>query len=394
MTGRPLRIGLNLMFLGEASGGVGRLSHEVLSALAMRSDAAVTAYLSRDAPASIRTVPGAERVRFVELPVAQVGSRPHMLAEYLAVPALAIAHRLDVLHSPGNAGPVLIPGVACAVSLHDVIWRHAGDDWADAGAQRAMERVAVPTVRRADRVLTGSDHSADDVSRELGVPRDRISVVSNGVRVDPGAPRASDAELRATYDLGDAPVLLCIAQKRPYKNQATLVHALARMQRRDALLVLPGAATAYEEELRALAAELGVAERVRYPSWISDAELEGLYALASAVVLPSKLEGFGLPVLEAMGRGTPVLCSPATSLGEVAGDAALLADPDDIDAFAAGADRLLSDAELRARLIAAGHDRAAEFTWARVGERSMDAYRRTVDARRDRRGRRLRPLSR
>lgn len=381
---RPLRIGLNLMFLGEASGGVGRLSHEVLSALAAREDAEVTAFLCRDAPASIRAVAGAERVRFVELPVAGVGSRPHMLAEYLALPARALALRLDVLHSPGNAGPVLVPGLPCAVSLHDVIWRHAGDDWAPAAAQRAMERVAVPTVRRADRVLTGSEHSADDVSRELGIPRERISVVSNGVRFDPSAPCTPEAELRAELELGDAPVLLCIAQKRPYKNQAVLVRALARMEDRRAILVLPGAPTDYEQELKALAQELGVADRVRYPGWVDEAGLEGLYALATAVVLASSYEGFGLPVLEAMGRGTPVLCSRATSLSEVAGDAALLADPGDVDAFAAGADRLLSDAALRERLIAAGAARAELFSWARVGERSMQAYRDTIAARRAR----------
>ncbi len=382
MSERPLRIGLNLMFLGASSGGIGRLSHEVLSALALREDAEPTAFLCRDAPASIREIPGAEAVRFVELPVRSPGSRAHMLAEYLAVPSVALALRLDVLHSPGNAGPVRIPGLPCAVSLHDVIWRQAGDDWADPAAQRAMERVAVPTVRRADRVLTGSEHSAGDVSRELGIPRDRISVVLNGVRVDPAAPRASEAELRATYDLGAAPVLLCVAQKRPYKNQATLIRALARMRNTEAILVLPGAPTPYEAELRQIAAELGVADRIRYPDWISEPELEGLYALATAVVLPSKLEGFGLPVLEAMGRGTPVLCSPATSLGEVAGDAALLADPDDVDAFASGADQLLSDPQLRDRLIAAGYERSAAFTWGRVGELCMQAYRDTIAARR------------
>ena len=382
--GRPLRVGLNLLFMGAGSGGIGRLLTELLAALAARDDVVVTAFICADAPEMIREVPGAERVRFVELPV-HPGTRQHLLAEYVAVPALALARRLDVLHSPGNAGPVKVPGLPCAVSLHDVIWRRMGDGWGDAGAQRAMERVAVPTVRRADRVLTGSEHSAGDVAEELGVPRERIAVVSNGVRVDPQAPRTPEAQLRAEHDLGDAPVLLCVAQKRPYKNQTTLIRALARLDDRSAVLVLPGAATPYEDELRTLADELGVADRVRYPGWITDEDLEGLYALAAAFLLPSTYEGFGLPVLEAMARGVPVLCTGDTSLGEVAGDAALLVDAHDVDAIARGADRLLADTALRERLIAAGRERAATFTWARVGDLTLQAYRDTIAARHARR---------
>lgn len=377
-----MRVGLNLMFLAEAGGGVGRLVTELLSALAQRDDTQVIAYLCADAPDQLTAVPGAERVRFVRLPVHRPGSRPHMLAEYLAVPALALAHRCEVLHSPGNAGPVHIPGLPCAVSLHDLIWRHAGDDWADAAAQRAMERVAVPTVRRADRVLTGSAHAADDIAAELGVPRERIDVVSNGVRVDPEAPRTPEADLRRGHQLGDAPVLLCVAQKRPYKNQEAVLRALAALPDDRAILVLPGAPTPYEDRLRALAGELGVDDRVRFVGWISDADLEGLYALATAMLLPSRLEGFGLPVLEAMARGLPVLCSSTTSLGEVAGDAALLVDPDDQPAIDAATARLLADPHLRADLAERGRRRAAEFTWERVGALTVAAYERAIAARR------------
>jgi glycosyltransferase involved in cell wall biosynthesis len=321
-------------------------------------------------------------VRFVRIPVHRPGSRPHLVAQFVVVPAVALALRCAVLHSPGNAGPVRIPGLPCAISLHDVIWRHAADEWGDAAAQAAMERVAGPTVRHADRVLTGSAHAADDIAAELGVPRDRIDVVSNGVRVDPGAAATPEAELRARLDLGAAPVLLCVAQKRPYKNQEALVRALAARPAGDAVLVLPGAPTAYEERLRTLAAELGVAARVRFVDWVSDADLEGLYRLATAVLLPSRLEGFGLPVLEAMARGVPVVCSSTTSLGEVAGEAALLVDPDDQAGIDAAVARILDDGALRDRLAAAGRARAATFTWEAVAEATVGAYRRTVAARR------------
>ncbi|HEY4095214.1 MAG TPA: glycosyltransferase family 1 protein [Baekduia sp.] len=380
-----MRVGLNLMFLGERAGGIGRLVTELLSALALRDDVEVVAFVCADAPAEIFAVPGAQRVRYVKVPVHRPGSPPHLLAHLGLVPALALALRCDVLHSPGNAGPVRIPGLPCAISLHDVIWRRAGEDWGDPAARAAMERYSVPMVRHADRVLTGSAHAADDVAAEIGIPRDRIDVVSNGVRVDLDAPATPEAELRARLELGGAPVLLCVAQKRPYKNQESLVRALAARPAGDALLVLPGAPTAYEEQLRALAAELGVAGRVRFVDWVSDADLEALYRLATAVLLPSRLEGFGLPVLEAMARGVPVVCSSTTSLGEVAGDAALLVDPDDQPGIDAAVARVLDDAPLRHQLSAAGRTRAAAFTWEAVGGATVEAYRRTVAARRARR---------
>jgi glycosyltransferase involved in cell wall biosynthesis len=382
---RPVRVGLNLMFLGDRGGGVGRLVTELLRALALRDDVEVVAFVCADVPDELLEIKG---VRFVRIPVHRPGSRPHLVAHFGLVPLLALALRCRVLHSPANAGPVGVPGLPCAVSLHDMIWRHAGDEWGDASAQAAMERFAVPTVRRADRVLTGSAHAAEDIATELGIPRERIDVVSNGVRIDLEADATPEAELRERLELGTAPVLLCVAQKRPYKNQEALVRTLAARPGGDALLVLPGAPTVYEKRLRTLAEELGVGERVRFVDWVSDADLEGLYRLATAVLLPSRLEGFGLPVLEAMARGVPVVCSSATSLGEVAGDAALLVDPDDQPGIDAAVARMLDDdGALRERLSAAGRARAATFTWESVGTATVAAYHATVAARRARRRR-------
>ena len=141
--------------------------------------------------------------------------------------------------------------------------------------------------------------------------------------------------MRARFDLGERRVLLSLSAKRPHKNLLALIGALARISAEDRpVLVLPGYPTAHEAELRARAASEGVADDVRFPAWVSAEELEGLWALAEAFVFPSLYEGFGLPVLEAMARGVPVACSNASSLPEVAGDAALLFDPSDESAIA------------------------------------------------------------
>ena len=134
--------------------------------------------------------------------------------------------------------------------------------------------------------------------------------------------------MRARFDLGERRVLLSLSAKRPHKNLLALIGALARIPAEERpVLVLPGYPTAHEAELRERAASEGVADDVRFPAWVSAEELEGLWALAQAFVFPSLYEGFGLPVLEAMARGVPVACSNASSLPEVAGDAALLFDP-------------------------------------------------------------------
>jgi glycosyltransferase involved in cell wall biosynthesis len=146
------------------------------------------------------------------------------------------------------------------------------------------------------------------------------------------------------------------------------------------VLVLPGSPSAYESELRSLAGQLGVAARVRYPDWLSDRELAGLYALSSVFVLPSLIEGFGLPVLEAMARGVPVACSNVTALPEVAGDAALSFDPESQDQVTAAIRRLLDDPALVAELVARGHERVKRFSWRRTGEARLAGYRAALRA--------------
>ncbi len=200
------------------------------------------------------------------------------------------------------------------------------------------------------------------------------------MRPPDGAVTASpEAALRASLALGDRRVLLSASAKRPHKNLLRLLDAHASLVPAERpVLVLPGYATPHEAQLRARAAALGTADDVRFPGWVSAADMAGLYALADAFVFPSLYEGFGLPVLEAMARGVPVACSDRSSLPEVAGDAALLFDPLDVGAMAGTLRRLLGDEALRMRLAEAGTRRAASFTWAHTAELTVASYRRTL----------------
>jgi glycosyltransferase involved in cell wall biosynthesis len=370
------------MFLGERAGGAGRYAMELPGALlAAEPQTEVHVFVSRDAPAELRREPWAQDVRWVTLPVGLSGPPVHVFAQFTALPMLALMRRLDVLHSPANTGPVMTPGVASVISLLDLIWLHRAAEWEpSASVQRRMRMLVDHCVRHADRVFAISQDAAEDFVRTLDVARERIEVTPLGIRPLSGSKPTPKPELRARFELGTARVVLCVAQKRPYKNLHRLVRALPELDE-DVMLVLPGSPTEYETELRALAHELGVDTRVRFPDWLSGEDLDGLYALSQAFVLPSLIEGFGLPVLEAMARGVPVACANVSALPEVAGDAALLFDPERQEEVTAAVRCLLDDRALAARLVVRGHERVGAFTWERTGAASLAGYRRAMAAR-------------
>jgi glycosyltransferase involved in cell wall biosynthesis len=230
-------------------------------------------------------------------------------------------------------------------------------------------------VRSAHRVMVDATATKQDLVQMLGATAAKIDVVPLGF----GTPRrhqpAPAHDVRGRLQLGEREIVLSLSAKRPHKNLGKLIAALARIPaERRPLLVLPGYATEYERDLRELASAKGVAADVRFLEWISAQDLEGLWAIAKVFVFPSLYEGFGLPVLEAMDRGVPVACSNASSLPEVAGDAALLFDPHDEGLIAEAIQRLLGDRALRDTLVGKGRARVTQFTWQRTARLALDSY--------------------
>lgn len=380
---RPSRIGLNLVYLIRRAGGVGTYARELIPALLEAEPASrITAFVSRELDEEDRRAPWADEVDWVKLPATVTQGPPwrsilSMRAQWVTIPRLARELKLDVIHGPANIVPLVAPGTATVVTLHDLIWlRHP--DSMTARDTLAMKLTAIPSARMADRVITGSRAARQDILNTLGLRPDRVDVVPHGVAV---TARASTPEpaLRERFALGEGPMVLCVSQKRTHKNLAHLIRAVAGL---EATLVLPGSRTPHQEELERLALQLRVAERVRFPDWVSDEELEGLYRLAACFVLPSFEEGFGLPVLEAMSRGVPVCCATASSLPEVAGDAALFFDPHDVDAMRSAIGRVLEGPSLSADLAERGRARAAMFTWRRTAEATLECYRRAMASQR------------
>jgi glycosyltransferase involved in cell wall biosynthesis len=374
----PLRAGVNAIFLEPGMGGLETYVLELTPALLKADPSLRLSVLCNPSGRELLAAqPWAGEVELITPRAAVRGLRA--LFELGPLGVLA-GRRFDVLHSPALTAP-LATRAANVVVLADTTWITVPDLGRGQAATVRLWQAIVPRVaRRADRVVAISAASASDVERLLGVPRDRIDVVPLGYGTPQRVEPTPLGELRSRLGLGEGPVVLNVAMQKVHKNQRALVRALPAVRAAvpNAQLVLPGAATPYEQELRAEAARQGVGDAVVFPGYVNDADLEGLYAVASAFVFPSLNEGFGMPVLEAMGRGVPVVTSSVSSLPEVAGDAALLVDPGSVDEIADATTRVLTDPALRERLVAAGLRRPAAFTWERAAQGTLESWRRAL----------------
>jgi glycosyltransferase involved in cell wall biosynthesis len=379
LNARATHIGLNLIFLvpGE-TGGMEVAARELIPALLAQAPPGTrfTAFINREAAAA-KEGPWGELLPAVTVPVNARNRVQWVLGEQTLLPAAAMRARVDLVHSLASTAP-LWGRFRRVVTVHDLIYARFPE--AHAGIRDKGMRVLVPAaVRRSDRVIADSQSTREDLIELLGMGSDRIDVVPLGLGSVRRVAPIDERETRARFELGERRVLLGLSAKRPHKNLLALIGALARIPAAERpVLVLAGYPTAHEAELRARAASEGLDADVRFPAWLSAEELEGLWALAEAFVFPSLYEGFGLPVLEAMARGVPVACSNASSLPEVAGDAALTFDPREEAAIAGALRRLLDDATLREQLRARGLARVSEFTWERTARLTLESYARTT----------------
>ena len=368
-----LHVGLNLVFLtpGE-QGGMEVYARHLIRRLARRDDLRLTAFVNKDGAGG----DWGDGVAEVVVPVVARDRKQWVLGDQVLMPRLAAKAKVELVHSMASTSPVAGP-FRRITTIHDLNYKLVPDT--HFGVRGKVMALLVPAAaRRSHRVITDAASTRDDLVTHLGVPAGKVDVVPLGVTGAPDVTPTPEAALRAELELGDRAILLTVSAKRPHKNLARLIEAHARLAAPRPVLILPGYPTPYEAELRALADRLGTAADLRWPAWVSQEDLEGLYAIADAFAFPSLYEGFGLPPLEAMARGVPVLTSDRGSLAEVVGDAALVVDPESVDAIAAGLQQLLGDGARRDRLRALGRERAAGFTWERTADLTAAAYRRAM----------------
>ena len=282
--------------------------------------------------------------------------------------------RLDVFHHPVNVAPLagLTPQV---VTVHDLAFERFPEQY-PAAKQRYLRLMTRVTTRRAAKVIAVSRATGRDLVELYSVPQPKIEVIPNGMSTGFGRPPESElAAFRAEHELPDE-YFLFVGTLQPRKNLDGLLHAYALIAGQVAWpLIVVGAAGWMYDPIFHLVRQLGITERVRFVGYAAGDELAYWYSSADVFVLPSLYEGFGLPVLEAMACGTPVVTSSRSSLAEVAGDAAWLVDPERPQDIAAALLRLARDPALRQELAARGLQRAAPFTWRRSTAATLAVYR-------------------
>ena len=354
---------------GETGGSELYARRLVPALLEADTDLRPVLFTSKGSLESLASEPWATSVDIVGLAFEARSRVRRVLAEQTLLPRELRRRRVDLLHNLFTTAPA-VPGVPQVTTILDVIYKRFPETH-DGVLAKGLAALVWVAARRSDRVVAISEASKTDIVRFLGVPVERVDVTPLGPALADHA-TVDEQTLRRRLDLGGGPIVLTVSAKRPHKNLERLFEAFAAVDG-EPILVVPGYATAFENELRGKAGD-----RVHFTGWLPDDQLDGLYRAATCFVFPSLAEGFGLPVLDALVRGTPVATSNATSLPEVAGDAAIYFDPAQPAAITAAIERLLSDSDLRERLRAAGPHQAAKFSWARTAEATLSSYRRAL----------------
>lgn len=362
-----MRIAIDGRAFSSPAGGVRRYVSELVRALLAFEPAPEIVVCGAEADAIVPE--GTDRVEAAWSPRGNAGWSA------VGLPLTLRRARFDVFHAPAYTAP-LWGARPLVVTLHDVSYaRHP--EWyphANDPMRRAFYRTSA---RRADRVMTDSTFSRREIEAAYGLRADRIDVV----------PLAASAIFTASPDVPREPFVLHVGDLHERRNLPMLLDAVIDLRRSQPAaagcrLVLAGTDRGVLAQLTAAASKAGVPDALEYAGTPSDEALRDLYRRASVFAYPSRYEGFGLPVLEAMACGAPVVASSAGSVPEVTGDAAPCIDPDDARAWREAIVALIANPARRAMASGASLRRAAVFSWAETARLTLRAYERTVADRR------------
>lgn len=300
----------------------------------------------------------------------------HHKWERTALAVELMPHRLEVIHSPDFIPPSF-GAKRRVITVHDLNFVFFPQFLTEDSLRYYHGQIAW-AVKQADRISADSEATRQDLIEQLGVQAEKITTVhlaANPLYARPCSP----ANVRETLQRHNLPegYILCVGTLEPRKNIPALAHAYAQLLRSGAVdvpLVLVGGKGWKYEEVFDTIRELRLEKQVKHLSGIEDAELAQLYHAAGVLVTPSFYEGFGLPALEAMHCGCPIVVSNRGSLAEVAGDAGILLEPEDIDGWSSAILKVLEDSEFRERMIAAGYAQAEKFTWSNAARKTLALY--------------------
>jgi glycosyltransferase involved in cell wall biosynthesis len=366
---------LNALFLDPgSSGGPETYLRGLAPALkAARPEARVTVATTRAGALALEADGWSEWAEIRSFPCEEGQRARRQLAEQVMLPASARRLGVDLVHSLANVGPIRTPGTPHVITLHDVIFFK--EKTFGRVTTFGMRQVVARAARNADFLLAGTAAARDEVVAELALDTSRFDVVHHGATLPARSRATPERQVRERLGLGVRRVVLCVAAKRPHKNQELLVRAAPQLPG-DVTIVLAGHPEPYDSELRALGEELGVMDRVSFADYVPAPDLEALWQLAGCAAFPTRAEGFGLPVIEALARGVPVACSDLPVLREIGGGLPRYFDPDD----PGGAAATIEEALASPRPLPGAREWAARFTWEAAAQGTWEAYDRVLAA--------------
>ena len=389
-----MRIGIDCRRISHPEAGVvsgiGQYIHHLVAALIEEAPLDELVLFFDDhgaAQAKHELTHGRTNVQVRVIPFKRLGRLP-LLRSHALVSTLFTRERLDVLHGPANIIPLMYEG-ASVVTIHDLaVYDHP--EWFPStfpGADSFSQRVIVPrSVSAARRVIAVSEATRCDIERLFDADSTKLHVVHEAAAIADMSP-VSTAQVLAKYGIKDGKFVLTLATIEPRKNISSLVWAFTSAAKDGRIpaevpLIIAGPAGWKSEEtfeaIDAASVTLG-AHRIKWIGIVTEAEKTVLLASALVFVFPSFYEGFGLPPLEAMALGTPVIASNTGSLPEVCGDAGILVDPADTDGLATALAEIFADPVATAALAEKGRVQAAKFSWQRAARETLEVYRKALE---------------
>jgi glycosyltransferase involved in cell wall biosynthesis len=295
---------------------------------------------------------------------------PKLLWTQFALPLKLFiqTNKPDVFFSPSHYAPRFSP-VPSAISIMDLSFIHFPDMFKQKDLRQLRSWTSY-SARQASLIFTISDTSKNDIIKEYKLASNRVVVTHLGVKQKEDSSMVKD--IRDKYDI-DTDFILFVGTIQPRKNLQKLIEAFSKISNKSMKLVVVGKKGWQYEEILEAPQKFGVSDRVRFLDFVSDEDLMALYIEAACFVLPSLYEGFGLPILEAMKYGCPVITSNVSSMPEAGGDAALYVDPENVDDIARNIEKLLNDQKLRSDLIEKGYKQIKKFSWEKTAKQTLEA---------------------
>lgn len=373
------RIGIDVTSALTQGGGIGRYTRELINAVAGLDQTNDYRLFSARPPEHLpveNPLPEGGRIRHKPAPISEKWLYRVWYRLRWPLPVQWVTGTIDLFHSPDFVLPPVAGNVPTLLTVHDLSFAHFPEVYTPT-LVNYLNQVVPWSVARATHILADSYATKLDLVRLWGVSEQKVTVLYSGVdsRFRPVDDHARLTAVRQKYGLGQAPYVITVGTVQPRKNYQMLIRAFAPIARRSThnLVIVGGKGWLYDDILAEVVAQ-GLQERVIFTGFADDGDLPALYSEATLFLFPSLYEGFGLPLLEAMACGVPVLTSNASCLPEVAEGAAVLLPPKDTAVWTEAMQALLDDPVQRAQLVTAGYGQARLFTWQKSARKLLNIY--------------------